>query len=77
MLLLRMISQQGIVVVLYVTSYTRNPITLHSCFRTGRAFVVEMLIVGRWKSSQMLAHYAKLELAERGTIARYKENKSD
>ena len=37
------------------------------------ASVVEMQIAGRWKSSQMPAHYAKSELAERGAIARYKE----
>lgn len=37
------------------------------------ASVVEMQIAGRWKSSQMPAHYAKSELAERGAIAKYKE----
>ena len=37
------------------------------------ASVVEMHIAGRWKSSQMPAHYAKSELAERGAIAKYKE----
>ena len=40
------------------------------------ASVVEMQIAGRWKSSQMPAHYAKAELAERGAIARYKEKKT-
>ena len=30
-------------------------------------------MTGRWKSSQMPAHYAKAELAERRAIARYKE----
>ena len=39
------------------------------------ASVVEMQIAGRWKSSQMPAHYAKSELAERGAIAKYKENR--
>ena len=39
------------------------------------ASVVDMQIAGRWKSSQMPAHYAKAELAERGAIARYKEKK--
>lgn len=39
------------------------------------ASVVEMQIAGRWKSSQMPAHYAKSELAERGAIAKYKEKK--
>lgn len=39
------------------------------------ATVVEMQVAGRWKSSQMPAHYARGELAERGAIARYKENK--
>ncbi len=37
------------------------------------ASVVEMQIAGRWKSSEMPAHYAKSELAERGAIAKYKE----
>ena len=39
------------------------------------ASVVEMQIAGRWKSSQMPAHYAKSELAERGAIAKYKEKR--
>ena len=39
------------------------------------ASVVDMQVAGRWKSSQMPAHYAKAELAERGAIARYKETK--
>ena len=39
------------------------------------ASVVEMQVAGRWKSSQMPAHYAKAELAERGAIARFKENR--
>ena len=39
------------------------------------ATVVDMQIAGRWKSSQMPAHYAKAELAERGAIARFKEGK--
>ena len=39
------------------------------------ATVVDMQVAGRWKSSQMLAHYAKAELAERGTIARFKDGK--
>ena len=30
------------------------------------ATVVDMQVAGRWKSSQMPAHYAKAELAERG-----------
>ena len=37
------------------------------------ASVVDMQVAGRWKSSQMPAHYAKAELAERGAIARFKE----
>jgi site-specific recombinase XerD len=40
------------------------------------ATVVDMQVAGRWKSSQMPAHYAKAELAERGAIARYKENEA-
>ena len=39
------------------------------------ATVVDMQVVGRWKSSQMPAHYAKAELAERGAIARFKDGK--
>ncbi|MDE2674717.1 MAG: tyrosine-type recombinase/integrase [Paracoccaceae bacterium] len=39
------------------------------------ASVVDMQVAGRWKSSQMPAHYAKAELAERGAIARYKDQK--
>ena len=39
------------------------------------ATVVDMQVAGRWKSSQMPAHYAKAELAERGAIARYKDGK--
>ena len=40
------------------------------------ATVVDMQVAGRWKSSQMPAHYAKAELAERGAIARFKDGKS-
>ena len=40
------------------------------------ATVVDMQVVGRWKSSQMPAHYAKAELAERGAIARFKDGKT-
>ena len=39
------------------------------------ATVVDMQVAGRWKSSQMSAHYAKAELAERGAIARFKDGK--
>ena len=39
------------------------------------ATVVDMQVAGRWKSSQMPAHYAKAELAERGAIARFKDRK--
>ena len=39
------------------------------------ATVVDMQVAGRWKSSQMPAHYAKVELAERGAIARFKDGK--
>ena len=34
-----------------------------------------MQVAGRWKSSQMPAHYAKAELAEHGAIARVKGSK--
>lgn len=37
------------------------------------ASIVDMMVAGRWKSSQMPAHYAKAELTERGAIARFKE----
>ena len=40
------------------------------------ATVVDMQVAGRWRSSQMPAHYAKAELAERGAIARFKDGKS-
>ena len=40
------------------------------------ATVVDMQVTGRWKSSQMPAHYANAELAERGAIARFKNGKS-
>ena len=40
------------------------------------ATVVDMQVAGRWKSSQIPAHYAKAELAERGAIARFKDGKS-
>ena len=40
------------------------------------ATVVDMQVAGRWKSSQMPAHYAKAELVERGAIARFKDGKS-
>lgn len=39
------------------------------------ATVVDMQVAGRWKSSEMPAHYAKAELAERGAIARFKDGK--
>ena len=39
------------------------------------ATVVDMQVAGRWKSSQMPAHYAKADLAERGAIARFKDGK--
>ena len=39
------------------------------------ATVVDMQVAGRWKSSQMPAHYAKAELAERGAIAKFKDGK--
>lgn len=39
------------------------------------ATVVDMQTAGRWKSSDMPAHYARAELAERGAIARFKYGK--
>ena len=44
-------------------------------FAQAGATVVDMQVAGRWKSSQMPAHYAKAELAERSAIARFKESK--
>ena len=41
------------------------------------ASVVDLQVAGRWKNSQMPAHYARAEMAERGAIARYKENKQE
>ncbi|MDE0682842.1 MAG: hypothetical protein OXI63_08010 [Candidatus Poribacteria bacterium] len=40
------------------------------------ATVGDMQVAGRWKSSEMPAHYAKAELAERGAIARFKDRRS-
>ena len=40
------------------------------------ATVVDMQVAGRWKSSEMPAHYAKVELAEREAIEHFKESKS-
>lgn len=40
------------------------------------ASVVDLQVAGRWKNSQMPAHYARAEMAERGAIARYKEKES-
>lgn len=40
------------------------------------ASVVDMQTAGRWKSSQMPAHYAKAELAERGAVARFFDGKN-
>ena len=39
------------------------------------ASVVNMQVAGRWKSPQMPAHYARVELIEQGTIARFKYGK--
>ena len=39
------------------------------------ASVIDMQNGGRWKSPQMPARYAKAELAERGSIARFKDGK--
>ena len=41
------------------------------------ASVVDLQVAGRWKNSQMPAHYARAEMAERGAIARYKEKETD
>ncbi len=68
--------QQGKGVALYVTSDTRNAISKFgsavSLAKAG-ASVVDLQVAGRWKNSQMPAHYARAETAERGTIARFKE----
>ena len=48
---------------------------LSSRLAQAGASVVDMQVAGRWKSSEMPAHYAKAELAERGAIARFKDGK--
>ena len=35
--------------------------------------VADLQVAGRWKNSQMPAHHARAEMAERGAIAKYKE----
>ncbi|MYF98876.1 tyrosine-type recombinase/integrase [Candidatus Poribacteria bacterium] len=40
------------------------------------ASVVDLQVAGRWKNSQMPAHYARAEMAERGAIARFKEKQN-
>ena len=40
------------------------------------ASVIEMQIAGRWKSSQMPAHYAKLKLVEREQMRSIRRNKN-
>ena len=39
------------------------------------ATVVDMQTAGKWKNPEMPAHYAKAELAERGAVARLKDDK--
>lgn len=39
------------------------------------ASVVDMQVVGRWKSAQMPVHYTKAELAKQGAIARFRYGK--
>ena len=39
------------------------------------ATLVDIQTAGRWKSSQMPAHYARAQFAERGAIARFKDGK--
>ena len=41
------------------------------------ASVVDLQVAGRWKNSQMPAHYARAEMAERGAIARFKEKSTE
>lgn len=38
----------------------------------AEATVVELQTAGRWEDVKMPAHYAKVELAGRGAIARFK-----
>jgi len=54
--------QKSIYVTFSNTTISHSASTLA---QTG-ATVVNMQVAGRWKSSQMPAHYAKTELAERG-----------
>ena len=55
----------------------RRPHTVGSAVSLAQAgaTLVDMQVAGRWKSSQMPAHYAKAELAERRAIARFKDSK--
>ena len=48
--------------------------SVSACTQAGTT-VVDLQVAGRWKSSQMPAHYAKAELAERGAIVRFKDEK--
>ena len=59
----------------FISGYSLRVGSAVSLAQAG-ATVVDMQVAGRWKSSQMPAHYAKAELAERGAIARFKDGKS-
>ena len=64
----------GAGITLFVSGHSLRVGSAVSLAQAG-ASVVDMQVAGRWKSSQMPAHYAKAELAERGAIARYKDGK--
>ena len=55
----------------FISGYSLRVGSAVSLAQAG-ATVVDMQVAGRWKFSQMPAHYAKAELAERGAIARFK-----
>ena len=48
------------------TNITISPAA--STLSQAGATIVDMQVAGRWKSSQMPAHYAKAELAEQGRL---------
>ena len=57
------------------TAHNRLSTSHHSEIHKSVQLLSIMQVAGRWKPSQMPAHYAKAELAERGAIARFKDGK--
>ncbi|MYA99519.1 hypothetical protein F4X90_07565 [Candidatus Poribacteria bacterium] len=56
---------------------SRHPLRVGSAVSLAQAgaTIGDMQVAGRWKSSEVPAHYAKVKLAEHGAIARFKEYK--